>query len=346
MNVTNDTLKQLREPLPERMISWRVGSTNQDKTRGQALPYIDNRIVQNRLDDVVGPSNWTNRYEEVIVDNRLLAVRCVIGVRIGDQWVEKEDAAHLDDNAQGSRELAIKGVYSDAMKRAAVQWGIGRYLYEYQAPWVVLGENKRLQEIPRLPAHMLPAGDSSDQPGHAPASASAEEVPAKAVAKPAAKQEPSAQAEPVQKPVKAAAPAPAPAPAPAVANEAPAAEDKPAASVQAEVLAPSHAVAAAQEAPAAAPPANETPAESKAADAADAAAQSAQAAGGDIELPADLTAEQKALVDDLLAKIQKLPPKMIRAYITGPKGQEKLTAPARDFLLAKVAQKEAQAETA
>jgi len=178
MNVTNDTLKQLREPLPERMISWRVGSTNQDKTRGQALPYIDNRIVQNRLDDVVGPSNWTNRYEEVIVDNRLLAVRCVIGVRIGDQWVEKEDAAHLDDNAQGSRELAIKGVYSDAMKRAAVQWGIGRYLYEYQAPWVVLGENKRLQEIPRLPAHMLPAGDSSDQqPGHAPASASAEECP-------------------------------------------------------------------------------------------------------------------------------------------------------------------------
>lgn len=346
MNVTNDTLKQLREPLPERMISWRVGSTNQDKTRGQALPYIDNRIVQNRLDDVVGPSNWTNRYEEVIVDNRLLAVRCVIGVRIGDQWVEKEDAAHLDDNAQGSRELAIKGVYSDAMKRAAVQWGIGRYLYEYQAPWVVLGENKRLQEIPRLPAHMLPAGDSSDQPGHAPASASAEESPVKAASKPTAKPEQPAQAEPVQKPVKAAAPAPAPAPAPAVAQEAPVAQDKPTESVQAEVLAPSQAAAAAQETPAAAPPANETPAESKAADAADAAAQSAQAAVGDIELPADLTAEQKALVDDLLAKIQKLPPKMIRAYITGPKGQEKLTAPARDFLLAKVAQKEAQAETA
>lgn len=345
MNVNDDTLKQLREPLPERLISWRVGSTNQDKTRGQALPYIDNRIVQNRLDDVVGPSNWTNRYEEVIVDNRLLAVRCIIGVRVGDQWVEKEDAAHLDDGSQGSRELAVKGVYSDAMKRAAVQWGIGRYLYEYQAPWVALDDYKRLSEIPRLPAHMLPAGDTSGQTaGHAPAPAAAPDQAVKSTAKPAPK------AEPVQKPVKQEAAEPV-----AEAN-APAQKPAQTTSVQAEVLAPTQQVAA--EKPKA-QPATETPAEAKAADAADAAAKattqataapssppSAQTEGDAVELPADLTAEQKALVDDLLAKIQKLPPKMIRAYITGPKGQEKLTPPARDFLLAKVSEKEAQAEQA
>ncbi len=331
MNVNDDILKQLRDPLPERMISWRVGSTNQDKTRGQALPYIDNRIVQNRLDDVVGPSNWTNRYEEVVVDNRLLAVRCIIGVRVDGQWVEKEDAAHLDDSSQGSRELAIKGVYSDAMKRAAVQWGIGRYLYDFQAPWVALDEYKRLGEIPRLPAHMLPAGEAANQaPGHAPAPAAAPEA-----AKPAA----------VKRETSAPAPAPAAAEAkPAEAKPVEAKKDEAApASAHAEVLAPTKSAEPVkqEEAPAPAPAPAAEPVKAQAAVAAEA---SSTASSG--EMPEGLTPEQKALVADLLTKLEKLKPHMIRSYVTGPKGQEKLNVAARDYVLAKVAEKEAQLEQA
>ncbi len=328
MNVTEDTLKQLRQPLPERAISWRVGQTNSDKTFGQALPYIDNRIVQNRLDEVLGASNWTNRFVEVTANNRLLAVRCILGVRIDGQWVEKEDAAQLDDSAQGSRELAIKGVYSDAMKRAAVQWGVGRYLYDYVAPWVALDSSRHLTEIPRLPEHMRPEGDNSGpRPLSAPTVPAAAPAPVAAPAaapapvKAAAKPEADAFVEPVS--VKTAS-APVPVAQPSAVSAPVEESAQPAA-----MPAPEHTHEVSAE-----PQAQAAPVES--------APVSESAPSG--AMPEGLTAEQKALVDDLLAKIQKLPPKMIRAYITGPKGQEKLTAAARDFLLAKVAEKEALAD--
>ncbi len=339
MNVNDEILKQLREPLSEKQVSWRVGATNADKTRGQALPYIDNRIVQNRLDDVVGPSNWKNRYEEVIVDNRLLAVRCIISVKTDGEWVDKEDAAHLDESSTSSnaRELAGKGVYSDAMKRAAVQWGIGRYLYDYAAPWVALDEKGRLGEIPRLPAHMLPAAEAKNAAAPSPAKAPApktSEAPAPAQAtKPVAAPAPKTAEAP-------AAPAPAPAPVDAPAPvEAPAPSAQ---SAQASVLQPGaeHDRADALVDAAVARTSNVTSVAAPAAD------EQGSADSGSDEMPADMTAEMKALVDDLLAKIEKLPPKMIRAYITGPKGQDKLSAAARDFLLKKVSAKEAAAEAA
>jgi hypothetical protein len=43
------------------------------------------------------------------------------------------------------------------MKRAAVQWGIGRYLYRLPQQWVRLDERGRFAEPPRLPASFLPA---------------------------------------------------------------------------------------------------------------------------------------------------------------------------------------------
>lgn len=330
--ITTDTLKQLRDKFPESHISWRVGRMNQDRTVGQALPYIDNRLVQNRLDDVLGPQNWTNRFIEVISNNRLMAVRCIIGVNVGGTWVEKEDAAQLDDVGNGNREIAVKGVYSDAMKRAAVQWGIGRYLYDYAAPYVEL-DNGRLVEAPKLPPELLPAEEAAvraEELKNAPAPV-AKPAPVKAEVKPEVKpevkQEPKVEqkAEPKEQPVKAEQPQ----------EHAPA--DKPV-SKAASVLqpetqeAPEQRVAATQEV-------REQVQEKPAAQ----PARVADEAGSD-ERPANLTDEQNALVDDLLTKIEKLPPKMIRAYIAGPKGQEKLNKEARDFLLARVARKEAALE--
>lgn len=336
--VNNETLKALREPLSESLISWRVGYMDEGKTMGQALPYIDNRIVQNRLDDVVGPSNWKNRYHEVVVGPKLVAVRCVIAICIDGQWIEKEDAAHLDDSQGSSRELAIKGVYSDAMKRAAVQWGIGRYLYDYQAPWVALDDDRRLAEIPKLPSCMLPAEEAAvraqeeQEAQRTAAKPAARAEPVKAVAE-AEKPAPKAEAVPVaQAPV--AAPEPAPAPAPA--------QEEPATSVEAEVLRPrapeAEAAPVAQEpvaepakAPAAATPAAPAPAP----------APAAPAASAD-DVLASMPEQQRRLVEDLLDKIKKgSSVRMIRSYVTGPKGQEKLHAEARQFLLAKLDEAEA-----
>ena len=47
-------------------------------------------------------------------------------------WVAKADGA--GDTAHE----AEKGGISDAFKRAAVQWGVGRYLYRLESPWVAI----------------------------------------------------------------------------------------------------------------------------------------------------------------------------------------------------------------
>jgi hypothetical protein len=119
-------LSKLKEPFPPDRVSWRVGSTNADKSRGMALAYIDARDVQDRLDTVCGTA-WQCRYA-------LLGVTtvCEIGIRIGDEWVWRADGAGATD-FEGE-----KGALSDAFKRAAVKWGIGRYLYDVDAPWVAI----------------------------------------------------------------------------------------------------------------------------------------------------------------------------------------------------------------
>jgi hypothetical protein len=42
------------------------------------------------------------------------------------------------DGAGDSDVEAEKGAVSDAFKRAAVKWGVGRYLYDLDSPWVAL----------------------------------------------------------------------------------------------------------------------------------------------------------------------------------------------------------------
>ena len=54
---TRDIMTALAAPFPADAISWRVGSTTGDKSKGMALAYIDARDVQARLDDVMG-ADW------------------------------------------------------------------------------------------------------------------------------------------------------------------------------------------------------------------------------------------------------------------------------------------------
>lgn len=132
--------KQLAAPFPVGVISWRVGSTNGDKTKGMALAYIDARDAQDRLNQVCGPFGWQCRHE-VSSDKR---VTCHVGIRNPEngEWVWKSDGAGETDY-EGE-----KGSYSDSFKRACVKWGIGRYLYEMDSPWVAIEAKGRSYIIP------------------------------------------------------------------------------------------------------------------------------------------------------------------------------------------------------
>ncbi len=123
---------QLSAPFPVEMIEWRVGSTNKEKTKCLPLCYIDARAVMDRLDSVCGPGGWQCNYNAGHGGSWI----CNLGVKIGDAWLWKADGAGATD-IEGD-----KGAMSDALKRAAVRWGIGRYLYELKAAWVPL-ENGR-----------------------------------------------------------------------------------------------------------------------------------------------------------------------------------------------------------
>lgn len=137
----NEIMAALKEPFDPAVLSWRVGATSKDKTKAIALAYIDARDVMKRLDDVMG-LNWQNRHPS--------SDCCEIGLLINDEWLWRANGAGQTD-IEGE-----KGQFSDAFKRAAVMWGIGRYLYYLPNKWVPIDQFKNLTEIPQLPAWALP----------------------------------------------------------------------------------------------------------------------------------------------------------------------------------------------
>ena len=122
----------LTAPFPPERVSWRVGSTNKEKTKGMALAYIDARDVMARLDEVCGVLGWECEYSAIGAKTC-----CSIGIYDFYHFVSKADGAG-DTDFEGE-----KGVFSDAFKRAAVKWGIGRYLYNLKAPWVAIEQKGR-----------------------------------------------------------------------------------------------------------------------------------------------------------------------------------------------------------
>jgi hypothetical protein len=141
---TQAIFDQLAAPFPPESVLWRVGPTNEksrkpdDPVRGQPLCYVDARTVMDRLDGVIGFDNWQNNYSAGVGTS----IVCNIGLRIGNEWIWKADGAGPSDME------ADKGALSDAFKRAAVRFGIGRYLYDIKAPWIALGQRGKFTFIP------------------------------------------------------------------------------------------------------------------------------------------------------------------------------------------------------
>lgn len=133
----------LSAPFPSEYIDWRVGSTTSDKTKGMALAYVDARTVMDRLDTICGPDKWQCNYTPGVNGSIICnigiqmppdrEVAKIVGVELlNNSWVWKADGAGATD-FEGE-----KGALSDAFKRAAVRFGIGRYLYDLKAPWVAI----------------------------------------------------------------------------------------------------------------------------------------------------------------------------------------------------------------
>ena len=149
--MNSSDLSRLADPFDPSDIDWKPGATTRDKSKGLAMAYLSSRAVQQRLDDVCGPADWRNEFREGPGGG----VLCGISVRIDradgtSEWVTKWDGS------ENSQVEAVKGGLSGSMKRAAVQWGIGRYLYDIPSPWVRLDDRGRFAETPKIPRQYLP----------------------------------------------------------------------------------------------------------------------------------------------------------------------------------------------
>lgn len=124
--------RELAQPFAPEDLEWRLQRTVESQGRGLAVPYVTNRAIQDRLDDVVGPQNWYNDFKPWHTNGKKESQICGIAIFFEEHggFITKWDGAEDTDIE------AIKGGLSDSMKRAAVQWGIGRVLYKMDVAWV------------------------------------------------------------------------------------------------------------------------------------------------------------------------------------------------------------------
>jgi hypothetical protein len=95
---------------------------------GKTMHYITARTAMNRLDEVLGPENWWDGY--VPGEH---SVMCSLSIRLPDgQVLTKADAGGYAGMADPGDD--DKSGFADAFKRAAVKFGVGRYLYRDGIP--------------------------------------------------------------------------------------------------------------------------------------------------------------------------------------------------------------------
>lgn len=147
--MTEEQSKKLEYPFTFDEIEWRVLRVSKKKPAAQVAAYVDSRAIQNRLDEVIGRENWQNDFETVVgSNNNGTANICKLSIYYKDrgEWITKSDGAGCTDVEP------IKGGLSNAFKRSASMWGIGRYLYELKNVWVEIDEYKCIaqHEYPKL----------------------------------------------------------------------------------------------------------------------------------------------------------------------------------------------------
>lgn len=127
-------LDLLKESIPFR---WRVQNFSKSSATAVCVAYIDARDVMDMLDATVGTENWQSDYKEI--KGNLYGG---IGIKIKDEWIWKWDCG------TESYSDKIKGEASDAFKRAAVKWGVGRFLYDIPVQYCKTNEPKKDNNYP------------------------------------------------------------------------------------------------------------------------------------------------------------------------------------------------------
>lgn len=140
----NKLAEELGRPFPATELEWRIqraGVGSGGDIWAIAVCYVTARAIMDRLDAVVGPTRWRTSYEKGPAGG----VLCGLSILVENEWVTKFDGADNSRNKggddDGGNDMAVKGGLSSALKRAAVHWGIGRYLYNIPSKFAKVSDH-------------------------------------------------------------------------------------------------------------------------------------------------------------------------------------------------------------
>lgn len=153
-------LSRLRGFFGERDLVWREVQYSSDRRRALAGAHVRDSAIMDRLDDVCGPENWKNTFGKGPNGGAV----CGLSIRVGNEWITKWDTHEIlpymstanrdrEERPGRSRGKQIRSVRAmgSGLRRAALQWGIGRYLDRIPKHWMPVAENGRLARRPMLP---------------------------------------------------------------------------------------------------------------------------------------------------------------------------------------------------
>jgi hypothetical protein len=118
--LTVEDLTKLKAPFSKERLGVKVQSLNREKTRALLVLYLQHTDVQDRLEEI-DPS-WCSEVLHEQTQGSVWYVR----MRMTLKGVPRENVGEGSDP---------KAAYSDAIKRCAMLFGVGRYLYDSPTIW-------------------------------------------------------------------------------------------------------------------------------------------------------------------------------------------------------------------
>ncbi|GAB4200617.1 MAG: hypothetical protein OHK0022_21860 [Roseiflexaceae bacterium] len=126
--LTPEIVQALRAPFPAEAIKWKLQTNPREGSEWATMvAYVDARDVAERLDLATG-GDWSDDYQPpAVTAGDQVSLLCVLTVC----GVTRRDVGTVPRPSKGGD--ATKDLHSDALKRAAVQFGVAAHVYRFPA---------------------------------------------------------------------------------------------------------------------------------------------------------------------------------------------------------------------
>lgn len=141
VNSTNrdKVLALLRQPFPIDLLYYKPQAVSAKTGKALAAVYADPRAYQDRLNieiEDIGPDGWEDHYQLIATESGKLMCVCTVTIHglgthsdVGEEPISDKNAATI--------------VKAQAMKRALLNFGLGRYLYDFpKGRWYKFDKDK------------------------------------------------------------------------------------------------------------------------------------------------------------------------------------------------------------